>query len=299
MNINSKDIFISVGLGVYNEEKRVSNMLDSILLQSHNNFELIISDDCSNDQTYEICEKYSLKDERITLYRQKKNLGVVKNLDFLLGKSRHNYFIYLAGDDVISSNYLEANLKNLIENPECACSSGASIWEDQDLEKDKVTFELDKDLYQRLKDFLSNSFKATAMNYAIYRKEIMENCPDLKKKFFGHDWKIMCNALKHGKFLRQKNSLITLGRGGISSAPEFMRSEENKVIEIILPLYEFSKYFFKNFVINSKLKLTEKSILFYKLVLLNLHLSFMKIINLARFTLKKNPHNKIGPAYKK
>lgn len=288
---------ISIGLGIYNEEKFVSRMIESILSQSHENFELIISDDCSTDNTIQICKNYEKLDERIRLFKQEKNLGVVKNLQFLLNKSKYDFFIYLAGDDIISENYLADNLQNLLNNPGASCSAGCHIWEDQDIQKDKVCFELKGSLYQRLNYFLSNSFNATAMNYALYKTEVMKKCPDLSFKFLGHDWKIMTNALKFGNFLRAQNTLITLGRGGISSAPEFMKSEENKNIEKFLPLFEFSSYFTKSFLLNNQIGFMSKLILSFKLIKLNLHLSLMKIINVLRYNNK--PHKKIGPAYKK
>lgn len=86
MNNNISDIKISIGLGVYNEEKLVSRMIKSILAQSHKNFELIISDDCSLDHTLKICKDFETYDSRIDLFHQKENIGVVKNLDFLLKK---------------------------------------------------------------------------------------------------------------------------------------------------------------------------------------------------------------------
>ncbi len=298
MNKKLSETNISIGLGVYNEERFISRMIKSIINQTHKNFELLISDDCSTDRTYKICQQFALQDKRIKLHLQKKNIGVVKNLSYLLKNSQFEYFIYLAGDDFISENYLEDNLKKLLENPYSACSAGCHVWEDQDIISSKISFELNGNLFQRLNKFLSNSFNATAMNYAVYRKKIMEDCPELEKKFLGHDWKIMCNAIKHGTFLRSDKSLIVLGRGGISSAPEFMKSEENNSIEKFFPLFEFSKYFFNTFIFNSNLKLFEKKILIFKIIKLNLHLSIMKIINIFRYK-KQKPHIKIGPAYKK
>ena len=58
---------ISIGLGIYNEEKFVSRMIESILSQSHKNFELIISDDSSTDNTIQICKNYEKLDERIRI----------------------------------------------------------------------------------------------------------------------------------------------------------------------------------------------------------------------------------------
>ncbi len=79
-DLNSSDFTIDIGLGIYNEEKFISRMLDSIIQQTHSNFRLIISDDCSIDRTYSICQKYANKDSRVELYKQENNIGVSNNL---------------------------------------------------------------------------------------------------------------------------------------------------------------------------------------------------------------------------
>ena len=63
---------VDILLATYNGEKYLSEQIDSILKQTHQNFRLIISDDCSTDMTREILEEYSKKDNRIVLYFQKK-----------------------------------------------------------------------------------------------------------------------------------------------------------------------------------------------------------------------------------
>lgn len=294
---NNHGVGVSIGLGVYNEEKKIKKMLNSIIQQTHTKFELLISDDCSTDKTYEICLSYSKKDERIKLFSQKKNLGVAKNLAFLVENSKYDYFLYLAGDDFLSQDYIKNNLDLLIENSNCSFAASPHIWEDQKIDQ-KINFSLQGNLFDRLNNFLKDPFNATSMNYAIYRINAMRNCPELSEKFLGHDWKIMCNGLKNGNFLRSREGLITLGRGGISSAPEFMKSEQNRLIEIFCPLYEFSKYFCSTFIFKSNLSILHKLKLFFKLAKINLQLAFVKPINFLRFLKKGRPHHKIGPAYK-
>jgi glycosyltransferase involved in cell wall biosynthesis len=64
---------ISVIMPVYNTEKYLPESIESILNQSFKDFEFIIIDDCSTDDSYKICEEYSKKDNRVKLYRNKKN----------------------------------------------------------------------------------------------------------------------------------------------------------------------------------------------------------------------------------
>ena len=70
-NCNGK---ISIGMPIRNAEDVLENRLKSILAQSFEDFELIISDNCSEDKTSEICEKYSKMDKRIKYFKQSKNI---------------------------------------------------------------------------------------------------------------------------------------------------------------------------------------------------------------------------------
>ncbi len=67
---------VTIGLPVYNGEKFLNEKIDSLLKQTFSDFEIIISDNASSDNTKIICEKYLKKDNRIKYYRQEKNIGV-------------------------------------------------------------------------------------------------------------------------------------------------------------------------------------------------------------------------------
>ncbi len=69
----------SIGLPVYNGEKFIKEAIDSILAQTFEDFELIISDNASTDKTGEICRAYAAKDQRIRYYRNEKNIGCTVN----------------------------------------------------------------------------------------------------------------------------------------------------------------------------------------------------------------------------
>ena len=84
--MNNQKEQVDILLATYNGEKYLKELLDSILNQTYKNIRLIISDDCSKDNTREILEEYAKKDSRIVLYAQEHNLGYVKNFEFLLEK---------------------------------------------------------------------------------------------------------------------------------------------------------------------------------------------------------------------
>ena len=70
---------VDVLLATYNGEKYLKEQIDSILNQTYQNINLIISDDNSNDSTRKILEEYKKIDNRIKIYLQDKNLGYIKN----------------------------------------------------------------------------------------------------------------------------------------------------------------------------------------------------------------------------
>lgn len=91
---------IDILLATYNGEKYVAEQIESILNQTYKNFNLIISDDNSSDNTSKILEEYAKKDNRIILNLQEKNLGVVKNIEFLLKQVQNEYYMLSDQDDV-------------------------------------------------------------------------------------------------------------------------------------------------------------------------------------------------------
>ena len=105
---------VDVLLATYNGEKYIREQIESILNQTYKNIRLIISDDCSKDNTPEILKEYEKNDNRVELYIQEENLGVVKNIEFLLGKVKDKYYMLSDQDDVWLPEKIEKSLETLI-----------------------------------------------------------------------------------------------------------------------------------------------------------------------------------------
>lgn len=90
---------IDILLATYNGEKYLKQQIESILKQTYSNIRLIISDDCSTDNTREILKQYQEKDKRIILFFQESNLGYVKNFEFLLTKVENELYMLSDQDD--------------------------------------------------------------------------------------------------------------------------------------------------------------------------------------------------------
>ncbi len=105
---------IDILLATYNGENYIEEQINSILKQTYQNFRLLISDDCSQDETISIIEKIAENDKRIILYKQEKNIGYVRNFEFLLTKVKNDIYMLSDQDDVWLPDKIEKSYQKLI-----------------------------------------------------------------------------------------------------------------------------------------------------------------------------------------
>ena len=108
---------ISVGMPVYNVEQFLGESISSILDQTYEDFELILSDNASTDATEEICREYAAKDSRIRYFRNGTNQGPVANFNRTFELARGEYFKWNTGDDVCAPTFLRQCLDVLDREP--------------------------------------------------------------------------------------------------------------------------------------------------------------------------------------
>ena len=94
-------IMVSILMTSYNREKFISEAIESVLASTYSNFELIIVDDCSSDNTVAIAKKYAEKDQRIHVYVNDKNLGDYPNRNKAATYAKGKYIKYIDADDMI------------------------------------------------------------------------------------------------------------------------------------------------------------------------------------------------------
>jgi glycosyltransferase involved in cell wall biosynthesis len=97
---------VSIGLPVYNGERYLAEVIESILAQSYTHFELIISDNASTDNTADICKAYLTNDSRIRYIRNPKNMGAAWNYNRLVHLAKGEYFKWAAHDDLYDEDFL-------------------------------------------------------------------------------------------------------------------------------------------------------------------------------------------------
>lgn len=106
---------IDILMATYNGEKYISEQIESILNQTYSNFRLIISDDCSTDNTRKILESFRKKDKRIKIYFQEKNMGYIKNFEFLLNKVENELYMLSDQDDIWNADKVEKSINKMLE----------------------------------------------------------------------------------------------------------------------------------------------------------------------------------------
>lgn len=117
-------ILVTVGMPVRNGGEFLKAALDSILAQSYTNLQVIVSDNCSDDQTAATIEKYAALDPRVQYVRQQKPLKAIENFRFVLDQARGEFFMWAAHDDVHGADYIEKLVSGLMADPTALLAFG-------------------------------------------------------------------------------------------------------------------------------------------------------------------------------
>lgn len=106
----------------YNGYKFIEQQIESIINQTYQNFELVIVDDCSTDNTVDILIKYSRQDKRIKYYINEKNIGFIKNFEKSLTLCNYDLIALSDQDDIWTPDHLQLLYEN-IGNHDLICSN--------------------------------------------------------------------------------------------------------------------------------------------------------------------------------
>ena len=103
-------ILVTVICSCYNHAEFVTESIQSVLNQSHKNIQLIVVDDCSNDNSVSVIENFIVDYPEITFIKNKTNLGLTKSVTNAMRYAKGEYFIDLAADDILLPNCIENQL---------------------------------------------------------------------------------------------------------------------------------------------------------------------------------------------
>lgn len=105
---------VSIIMPSYNSAEFIEESINSVLVQSYKNIELIIVDDLSNDNSINIIKKIQEKDHRIILIKNTINLGAAKSRNIAINISQGRFIAFLDSDDIWKSNKLEIQIREML-----------------------------------------------------------------------------------------------------------------------------------------------------------------------------------------
>ncbi len=280
---------IDILLATYNGEKYIKEQIESILNQTYSNFRLIISDDCSKDNTKKILEEYAQKDDRIKIYFQKENLGYVKNFEFLLTKVENEIYMLSDQDDYWLTTKIEHTYNKLKE------TNADLVFTDLEVVDEKL-----KMIYPSFNDYMQLSRKIKKYKDS-YRLQYLYNCVTgctliSKKKFLNlilplpidskyaiHDTWIACTVANKGKveYLDEKTIKYRqhgnnqVGTDKISHG--FKKLDEVRDLFIEVKIGLFKTYVNNDRIFNENLKKQNKEALeYFEMLQKKKHINFKK-----------------------
>ena len=269
---------IDILMATYNGEKYLRGQIDSILSQTYKNFNLIISDDASTDSTQKILKEYEQKDKRIKIYIQEKNLGIVKNFEFLLEKVENKLFMFADQDDIWDIDKVEFSRDKL------EAEEADLVYTDLKVVDEKL--ETTANSYWKLKGFTKKVYKYNNFQ-SLYLNNYITGCTVLCKskwikevlplpkdsKYVIHDyWLVLIVSMK-GKLVYIDKPLIKYRQHKNNSVGSKRKSDElNNFDEIRKLFITVKKEHFKVFIDNNKKfndeykGLNEKSLKYFQML---------------------------------
>lgn len=189
---------VSVGIPTFNRAASLKGCVASILAQSLQEFEIVISDNGSTDDTWDVCRELASADSRFRIFRQSPPVNSTQNFDFVRIQARGTFVMLLGDDDWIDEDYLERCVAELSARPDCIAVGGRpAYYRDGTALFQGVLLRADADQpSRRLLQALSQIIDAGTF-HALFRRSMSGSIPILN--VFGMDYLYICEAAFRGK----------------------------------------------------------------------------------------------------
>ena len=196
---------VSILLPVYNDEEFISKSVTSVLKSTYKNFELIIINDGSIDKSLEIINDF--KDPRIKLY-DKQNSGLIESLNYGLTKCNSEIIMRMDGDDEISENKIEIQLKSFLNSDSVLHGTGAKIIDNSSRVLQEISVNEDhKDIINNLRTLNTSMIHPSIMFY----KDIILTSGGYDSKFeVAEDYELYYRISRIGKLTNIDLPLLML-----------------------------------------------------------------------------------------
>lgn len=191
---NYRGGLISVIMPAYNSEKTISDAIQSAVEQTYKNIEVIIIDDCSQDETVKKATIYARKDNRIKILKNSTNMGVALSRNRGIETANGEWIAFLDSDDMWAPEKIEKQYNMLLKNPSSAiCFTGSAFINDRGMRSDYMLSVPEQlDYFDLLKQNL------ISCSSVLVKKEILNRYPMDSDPMIHEDLATWLKILKDG-----------------------------------------------------------------------------------------------------
>jgi len=211
----SKKIKVTIGIPVYNGEQYIAETIESLLSQNYSNFELIIADNHSNDNTANICREFMSKDMRIKFMQYHSNVGSTRNFSRAFELSSGEYFMWASADDTFGMDYIKSCVDVLEKDPSVAlCYSATNI-----IDSDGLLMAVYKDKFNLSNNSASQRYRKLICNldlcnclHGLIRASVLANTRMIQPDAGAWDCVLLAELALKGKFVQLQKPMFNRRR---------------------------------------------------------------------------------------
>ncbi len=233
--------YITIGVPTWNNEATILATLNSLANQTYKNLIVVVSNDSSTDRTQQIINDFAKGKTNVIVINQEKNLGLYQNMAFCARESKSKYFMWLAGDDYISSDFVENNVNFLESNPEYVASGSLPIFCFTDKNELGHAINLHGDLLDRIRTFFKHAYYSHNVFYSVFQTETVKKFKYLGYSFAAADWAFILYLISLGKVNTSSQGHIFLGTNGVSRSHGANRKFLRGGLDLIFPMWPLMK----------------------------------------------------------
>lgn len=191
---------VSIGMPVHNGERHIARALECLLAQDMVDFEVLISDNASNDRTPEICARFAQLDNRIEYFRNETNIGAAGNFNKVFRLAVGEYFMWAAHDDEWAPTYVSRCVELLERRPSTVLSISQITFITESGEskgvRPKATIDTDGlEIAERVHQFMM--MDGWYFIYGLMRRQTLGST-ELFRNTFGGDVQLMLELILQG-----------------------------------------------------------------------------------------------------
>ena len=201
---------LTIGLPVFNGGAYIGAAVESVLRQTFENFELVVSDNNSSDGTVEIVQQAAAGDPRVRIRSHPTNIGAHNNYNSILPLSNAEYFKWMAHDDLLAPTYLERCVEALDRHPEVvlAFSNAAQIDENGEELGSLASKQIydSPSAYSRMRAYMADSTRIPQV-FGVFRRSALSES-HLLPSYPKSDTVFMCEMAMLGRWIVIEEPLL-------------------------------------------------------------------------------------------